>query len=224
MTSDAVAANLDIRTVPLADVKQHPQNARNGDIDAIAESIKAHGLYAPLVVQRSTGFIVKGNNTYAAALSLGIERVPVVLVDVDDEQALKILVNDNRTSDLARYDEAGLADLLTALAESTGLEGTGYDIDALDDLLVSLERASTAPLDAPGERGWAESDEEEAARAASRGNDSIHASGLREAVLVFTLDDHARFVRLVKAARLGLGLGEATVSATVMACVERAAE
>lgn len=61
-------------------------------------------------------------------------------VDVDDRDARRILVADNRTSDLASYDDFALADLLKQLAEEDGLPGTGYDGSDLDDLLADLDR------------------------------------------------------------------------------------
>ena len=57
--------------VPKDDVTAHPRNARNGDIEAIAESIQTNGCYRPVIAQRSSGHILAGNHTYYALLSLG---------------------------------------------------------------------------------------------------------------------------------------------------------
>ena len=65
-------------------------------------------------------------------------EVPVYWVDVDDATARRILLADNRTNDLATYDDAVLAELLTALAEDDDLLGSGYDGDDLDDLLADI--------------------------------------------------------------------------------------
>ena len=47
-----------------------------------------------------------------AAKALGWPEIAVTWVDVDEEQAARIVLVDNRTNDLAGYDEAALADLL----------------------------------------------------------------------------------------------------------------
>lgn len=130
-------------------VKPHPDNVRQGDIGALAESLKAHGQYAPIIVQRKTGIIVKGNHTWQAAKSLGWDKIAVVELDLNARQAHELLLIDNRTSDQADYDQAALADLLAKMANATqGLEGTGYTGDDLDDLLAGLQESFVPPTPA----------------------------------------------------------------------------
>lgn len=125
--------------VQLNKIKPHPRNVRQGDIGAISESLKVHGQYRPLVVQRSTGYILAGNHTFRAAKALKCVEIAVVYVDVDDDQAVRIMLTDNRTSDLATYDDQELAGLLAELASTpTGFDGTGWSGDDVDDLLATL--------------------------------------------------------------------------------------
>lgn len=113
--------------VPADRLMQYPDNPNNGDIDAIAESIEVNGCYRPVIAQRSTGYIVAGNHTYAALLSLGATEIPVVWLDVDDEQALRVLLGDNELARLAVIDQGLLTPLLEALLETDrALLGTGY--------------------------------------------------------------------------------------------------
>jgi len=116
----------------------HPKNPRQGDVGAIAESIAVNGFYGSLVVQKSTSHVCAGNHRLLAAVQLGYEKVPVTWIDVDDETAERILLVDNRSNELASNDPTALAELLTELAGSQGLEGTGYDGDDLDELLADL--------------------------------------------------------------------------------------
>lgn len=131
---------LKIQKVPITTLTPHPRNVRQGDVGAIIQSLQAHGQYRPIVVQRSSNHILAGNHTYKAAVQLGWDSLSVVYVDVDDDEALRILLVDNRTNDLASYDESGLVDVLKSLIETERrLEGTGYDGDDIDALLRGLD-------------------------------------------------------------------------------------
>lgn len=131
--------------VSLGQVKCHPRNARHGDVGAISDSIDHNGFFGALVVQKSTGHILAGNHRYLAAKSQNMSQVPVLWVDVDDQQALKILLADNRTNDLASYDDTTLAELLAELSNTVGLDGTGYSSDDLDELIGGLTVPNFGP-------------------------------------------------------------------------------
>jgi len=121
--------------VTVTKLKHHPINPRRGDVDAIAESLKYHGQYRPVVVQKSTNFILAGNHTVKAAKKLGWKTVNVTYVDCDDQTALKILLADNRLNDLSDYDHLSLKALLETLPE---LDGSGFspnDLQELDDII-----------------------------------------------------------------------------------------
>lgn len=130
---------LAVEQVPLGKLKPYPGNARRGDVEAIAESLERNGQYRPLPVQRSTGFVLAGNHTLQAAQKLGWPSVQVTYLDVDDDAARRIVLADNRTSDLGGYDERALLTLLREVGED--MAGTGYDLDDFDDLLASIEEA-----------------------------------------------------------------------------------
>jgi DNA modification methylase len=122
--------------INIDEVHTHPANVRQGDVGAISESLKAHGQYRPIVYQQSTHRILAGNHTYKAALALGWTQIAATPVICDDEQALRILLADNKANDLATYDEPELIELLKQLADtSDGLLGTLFDEDELDSLI-----------------------------------------------------------------------------------------
>ena len=125
----------------------HPENARVGDIDAIAESIETNGFFGTIVAQRSTGHIIVGNHRYQAARQTGMKKVPVIFMDIDDDQARRIMLADNRTNDMASYDDQLLADLLQSVP---ALEGTGFDDDDLADLPAGLPSSPLPPTDGIG--------------------------------------------------------------------------
>src|SRR5581483_6495245 len=88
--------------------------------------------------------VLKGNHTLQAALQLGWTEVDVYLIDVTEEQALRILVADNRSSDLATYD---LDLLVEVLAEFDNLIGSGYTLPDVDELNEELSAGVPVPDD-----------------------------------------------------------------------------
>lgn len=135
--------------VPLDDLTLYPGNARQGDIGALTESLRINGQYRPIVANRRTSHVLAGNHTVKAAGALGWDEIAVTWVDVDDEHAARIVIADNRASDLASYDDALL---LAALEQLPDLGGTLYDDDDLDRLrtLGAGEVPSFLPQDEAG--------------------------------------------------------------------------
>lgn len=180
---------------PLDAIQAHPKNPNNGDTDTIAESLLANGMFRPVVVQRSTGYILAGNHTYYAMLQLGEPDIPAYYLDVTDQQALKIMLADNRTAQLARMDDGQLIALLQDLGgdDLATLYGTGYTNDDLLDLL----RASEKPL-----HPYASIDG--ASRLTPTPEDALdayRANATRSLVLTYRLDEWEPLAELLRAAR-----------------------
>lgn len=138
--------SLEISRVQISSLTPHPDNARRGDVTRIRESLHELGQYKPIVVNMGdlTGRpleILAGHHFVQAAEAEGLTEVDVTLVQVNDEIARKIMVADNRTSDLATYDERLLLELLESLPD---LDGTGYDPGDLEALRAFLD---TTPAD-----------------------------------------------------------------------------
>jgi len=131
-----IPETLSALAVPIDSLTPYQDNPRRGDLEAIKESLAANGQYRPIVVNRRTGEVLAGNHTLRAAEQLGWTRIAVTWVDVDDETARRIVLVDNRSNDLAGYDDALLASILEDLPD---LEGTGYDKAALAELLAGRD-------------------------------------------------------------------------------------
>jgi ParB-like chromosome segregation protein Spo0J len=136
--------HVDTEIVEITVLKPYPKNPRRGDVEEIAKSLKVNGQYKPIVVNRRDSTILAGNHTWRAARSLGWTHIAVSYVDVDEFGAQKIVLADNRTSDMSSYDDTKLLELLESLPD---LEGTGFKEVDLDQLqtLISGEGAFTAP-------------------------------------------------------------------------------
>lgn len=137
MTLLAEASDL-AQMVPVGDLIPHEDNPNRGNVDAIAESIRASGFWGVVVAQLSSRRILVGEHRWRAAQQAGLSEIPVQFVDVDDNRAKAILVADNRLSELAERSPEALAALLQQIAASVGLEGTGYSQADYAELLAEV--------------------------------------------------------------------------------------
>lgn len=118
--------------IPVATITEHPDNPNEGNTGVLDESLAEHGFYGAIIVQRSTCYILAGNHRHREAVAAGATTLPGFWLDVDDEQAAKIMVVDNESTRLGRTNAARLVALLKPL---TDLRGTGYTEAQLAALL-----------------------------------------------------------------------------------------
>lgn len=134
------------KAIAISSLEDHPDNPRRGDTKAVSDSIGSNGFYGAILVQRSTGRVLAGHTRVRAMKAAGASTVPGFWLDVDDAQARRILLADNRTSDLAYYDDDTLFRALSSLLEDDGnLKGTGYD-DATYRLLLGKNSSEDGDL------------------------------------------------------------------------------
>jgi hypothetical protein len=123
----------------LADLLDHPDNPRQGDDAAVAESIDVNGFYGVIVAQQSTRRILAGHTRRRNLRAAGAATGPVLWLDVDDDRARTILLADNRTAELARWIPGKLADVLAAMGAN--VQGSGFT-DA--DVAAAIVQAGDA--------------------------------------------------------------------------------
>jgi hypothetical protein len=209
MTGKVEIITTPARLVPIDSLSPHPNNPRQGDLGAIVQSIKANGFYGAIVAQAGTNVIIVGEHRWLAAKEAGMTKVPVAFADVDDATAVKIMLADNRTSDGADYDQEQLANLLVELAESSGLEGTGYDGDDLDDLLALVKGQELPPLpstEAPEEHY----------------GEGVTPADIKMVQLFFTVASHFEFISKCK--ELQRRYGKNNITDTVLEAVRHEAD
>jgi len=129
---------MNIKKIKIDTLLEYPGNARKGNVGILVESLKVNGQYRPIIVQKSTNYVLAGNHLLKAANRLEWDEIDAVVIDVDDERALKIVLADNRTADLGEYDHDLLHSLLKELED---FAGTGYSIQDIDE----LEKLGGAP-------------------------------------------------------------------------------
>jgi hypothetical protein len=128
--------------VPVGALQPNGWNPNQGDLGSIIQSVHVNRFYGAILAQKGSGKIIAGEHRWRAAQSEGLQAVPVIWMDVDDEAAKRIMLADNRTSRLGMDDPAALADLLQ---DMPSLGGSGYDSSDLEEMLQDLGNVSFDP-------------------------------------------------------------------------------
>ena len=124
--------------ISIAQLSLDPKNARKHsarNLEAIAASLLKFGQRKPLVVHR--GVVLAGNGTLEAARSLGWTEIEVSEVpqDWDNDTAKAYALADNRTAELAEWDESELAKQLLELQDADwDITELGFDVPKLTDI------------------------------------------------------------------------------------------
>lgn len=180
---------------PIGDATRHPDNIRKHRIDKIAQSLRSHGQRAAIVVQKSTGLIVKGNGTHEAAELLGWTELAQIWQEMNDQEALAFLYADNKASDFSSYDRDKTIAGLKKMVEGPGLFDTLWSVEELEDLIEGDAGVTTlAPAGTEAEQVRTQSGVPGDAPAAKAPPERM-----KEIPLVMTLADHAEFIDQLKA-------------------------
>lgn len=128
---------------PTAKLLPYARNARthsDEQVAQIAASIAEFGFTNPILAG-SDGVIVAGHGRLAAAHKLGLEVVPVVVLDhLSPTQRRALVIADNRIAENAGWDDAMLRIEMAALQDDDfDLSLTGFDADALAELMAGDE-------------------------------------------------------------------------------------
>ena len=129
---------MDIVNLKLSELHPYENNPRINDdaVDAVAASIREFGFKVPIVVD-ADNVIVAGHTRYKAAQQLKLETVPCVVADdLTEEQVKAFRLADNKTGELALWDDEKLAKELAAINMDMEQFGFAGDVPDLDEGVV----------------------------------------------------------------------------------------
>jgi DNA modification methylase len=129
--SKSKLASAGIEDIPCADLHNDPANVRkHGDqnLAAIKASLVRFGQQKPIVVNQD-GVVVAGNGTLMAARALNWTTIKAIRTNLVGSEATAFAIADNRTAELAEWDESALHQQLAAIAidDEELLAATGFD-------------------------------------------------------------------------------------------------
>ncbi len=141
---------LTVSRVPISSLHQDPANVRKHGIRnlaAIKASLARFGQQKPIVVD-AANVVRAGNGTLAAAAELGWVEIDIVRSPLAGSEATAYAIADNRSAELAEWDEEALAATLAELDEQQQA-AAGWAPDEIDDLMDSVAPKSVEEDDVP---------------------------------------------------------------------------
>jgi ParB/RepB/Spo0J family partition protein len=118
ISSDNAGRTVGVRTIPVDRIESNPQQPRMiFDVDALHElsaSIREHGVLQPILVRplgNNRYQLVAGERRWRASKEAGLETIPALVEELDDDTALEISIIENlQREDLSPLEEASMYD------------------------------------------------------------------------------------------------------------------
>lgn len=142
---------MQVKAIAIDSLRLDDSNARKHserNLAAIKESLSRFGQRKPIAVRGTK--VLAGNGTLEAARQLGWTEIQVVEVpdDWDDDTAKAYALADNRTAELAEWDEATLAKQLLELEDADwDIEALGFELPKLHDVDVDEDEIPEPPVE-----------------------------------------------------------------------------
>jgi ParB family chromosome partitioning protein len=135
LSNDSPTRSIGVRIVPVDRIDSNPQQPRlafnQETLDELAASIREHGVLQPILVRpidQNRYQLVAGERRWRASKQAGLETIPALIEEIDDDTALEISIIENlQREDISPLDEAAMYDRM--------VREHGYSIRKLADKL-----------------------------------------------------------------------------------------
>jgi ParB/RepB/Spo0J family partition protein len=135
LSPDSPTRSVGVRIVPVDHIEPNPEQPRmvfeQEALDELTASIREHGVLQPILVRPlgpNTYQIVAGERRWRASRQAGLDTIPALIEEIDDDTALEIAIIENlQREDLSPLDEAAMYDRM--------IHEHGYSIRKLADKL-----------------------------------------------------------------------------------------
>jgi DNA modification methylase len=139
-----------VEAVPIDSLSPDPANARKHgarNLETVIASFRRFGQQIPLVVDKSNVVRV-GNARLEAAKQLGWDTIQIVRTDLTSSEAIAYAIADNRTAELAEWDDDVLAAQLNGLLaeDEELLASAGFTDEELEELLGGIDGVDPAEI------------------------------------------------------------------------------
>ncbi len=108
-------------------------------VDAVAESIRSFGFNVPILCDQNMT-IIAGHTRWKAAQKLGLEKVPVIMIEMTDSKRRAFAIADNKTAEIADWDFLKLRELLEELqSEDIDINSMGFSDEEIRRFILNGE-------------------------------------------------------------------------------------
>ncbi len=133
LSNDSPTRSVGVRIVPVDRIDSNPQQPRlafdQETLDELTASIREHGVLQPILVRpigQNRYQLVAGERRWRASKQAGLETIPALIEEIDDDTALEISIIENlQREDISPLDEAAMYDRM--------VREHGYSIRKLAD-------------------------------------------------------------------------------------------
>ena len=135
LSSEQTTRSVGVRIIPLDKIEPNPEQPRlafnEETLQELSASIREHGVLQPILVRPLQGNrfqLIAGERRWRASKLAGIDSIPALIEDIDDDTALEIAIIENlQREDISPLDEAAMYDRM--------VRDHGYSIRKLADKL-----------------------------------------------------------------------------------------
>ena len=135
LSQEQTTRSVGVRIVPLDKIEPNPEQPRlafnEETLQELSASIREHGVLQPILVRPLPGNrfqLIAGERRWRASKLAGLDTIPALIEDIDDDTALEIAIIENlQREDISPLDEAAMYDRM--------VRDHGYSIRKLADKL-----------------------------------------------------------------------------------------
>lgn len=141
--------NAKVVLIETSKIKPYNRNARNNDetVLKLCEIIPKVGFNQPIVIDKNN-VIVKGHSRWKAAVRLGMEKVPCIISENDEETNKLDRLADNKIQEFSTWDDELLAtELASVNLEDIDLSDFGFDFDSFSPVKKTDQTAVYAAVE-----------------------------------------------------------------------------
>lgn len=139
---------MDIQQIEIDKIIPYHNNPRkNQAIDKVASSLSEYGFQQPIVVDKNMVVIV-GHTRLQGAKKIGMEKVPVLIADLDEAKAKAYRIADNRLSEDSAWDYDLLKGEIDILKEiNFDINELGFEEQELETIIFQENHDTREWLD-----------------------------------------------------------------------------
>lgn len=130
------------------DIKPYHRNARYNDetVNKLCEAIKVVGFNVPILIDKNN-VIIKGHSRWKAGVKLGLEKLPCIVSENDEETNKFDRLADNKIQEFSKWNNEILNTELASLNIDLDVNDFGFDfdLDIDNDFMTSPVNDFAAP-------------------------------------------------------------------------------